>query len=272
MRVLLYLGLLLLGGCAATGTSQFVHSGAGVSNNPLAIADPRHKILLIYNHGSLSELRTDPCFPNQPYMPGGMPRVVRDLAGATIKGRKVVVYALCSRLHGVKKIFDTRNNLKIRYRVREIREAVRRFLALGMPSAQIFLVGHSAGGWASLMVESENPRLVNGVIAFSPAFAGVKATRNRQWWKFRKLLEEELKAARRIDALVFAFPGDPYNSPEELAFLASIPGVDFRALKGGGGLLPCYRGHRGAFKACFEAQQRQVLRQFIESRLPPAPE
>ncbi|HGG59023.1 MAG TPA: alpha/beta hydrolase [Gammaproteobacteria bacterium] len=256
--------LLLLGGCAATGTSQFVNRDAGLGNQPLSIPNPADKILLIYNHGSRSELRTDPCHPNQSYLPGGMPTVVRHLAGKTVNGKEIVVYALCSRLHGVKKLFDTRDNLKIRHRVREIRRAVARFRKLGVPPEQIFLVGHSAGGWASLMIEAETPDLVNGVIAFSPAFAGFKSTRNRQWWGFRKLLEQELKAADHIDALVFAFPGDPYNSPEELAFLGTIPGVDFRTPRSGGGVLSCYHGHRGAFKACFEKAQAKVLLQFIQ--------
>ncbi len=261
------LSLLLLHGCATLGNSQFVDAGPELHNQPLSVDNPQNKILLIYNHGSRPEGYADPCFPNNAFLPGGMPSVVHHLAGETIDGKTLVVYALCSQVGGLIKLRDTEENLKIRHRIAEIERAVDRFHRLGFAARQIFLVGHSAGGWASLMVAAEQPESVNAVIAFSPAFAGFRKTRNRQWWAFRRRLAEQLSASPYLDALVFAFPGDPYNTLEELAFLGRIPGVEYRPLTGSGELAHCYRGHRTAFRSCFERNERSVILDFIRQRL-----
>ena len=54
----------------------------------------------------------------------------------------------------------------------------------------IVLAGWSAGGWASLNLQSRFPDKVKGAIAFNPAFAGPKNEWSRQypqWGEFRKL-------------------------------------------------------------------------------------
>ncbi len=260
--------VLLVNGCSVVvKKSQFIKPSLDLSSHPLEIENPGNKILLIYNHGSTSEENADPCFPNSAFLAGGMPSVIRSLAGKKIAGKDVVVYAFCSRIEGLHKIEDTPYNLKIRYRMNEIISVVKRFTDLGVVAENIFLVGHSAGGWASLMIEASNPNSVNSVIAFSPAFSGVKSRRNQLWQQFRDDQERELISAKKIDALVYAFRRDAYNSLSDLSFFSKIPGVEHHPLSGKGGLLSCYRGHRAVFKSCFEVTQSATIVDFISRRL-----
>ena len=46
------------------------------------------------------------------------------------------------------------------------------FGELGVPRKQIFLAGFSCGGWASLLVMSQYPEKIAGIIAFMPACYG----------------------------------------------------------------------------------------------------
>lgn len=259
--------LLLMSGCSAVKKSQFIKPSLALNSHPLEIENPQNKILLIYNHGSTSEDTTDPCFPNSSFLAGGMPSVVRSLAGKKIAEKDVVVYAFCSRIKGLQKTEDTPYNLKIRYRINEIVSVVKRFTDLGVVADNIFLVGHSAGGWASLMIEASNPNLVNSVIAFSPAFSGVKSRRNQQWQQFRKDQERELQSAKKIDALIYAFRRDAYNSLDDLSFFSEISRVEYHPLSGKGDLHRCYRGHRAVFKSCFEATQSATIIDFIARQL-----
>ena len=111
-------------------------------------------------------------------------------------------------------------------------------------------MGHSAGAWASLLVAREGPGWFNAVVAFGPAFAGLRAT--------------------RIDALIFAFEGDPYEPPEDLAFLRRIPRVELVVLSGTR-IDDVSCGSRSAHlterKPCFHATQGARIRDYIERRL-----
>jgi hypothetical protein len=258
---------LLINGCSAVKKSQFIKPSLDLISHPLEIENPENKILLIYNHGSTSEENADPCFPNSTFLAGGMPSIIRSLVGKKIAGKDVVVYAFCSRIKGLQKSEDTPYNLKIRYRINEIISIVKRFTDLGIVANNIFLVGHSAGGWASLMIEASNPKSINAVIAFSPAFSGVKSRRNQQWQQFRDDQEKELKSAKKINALIYAFRRDAYNSLADLSFFSQISGVEYYPLSGDGSLLSCYRGHRAVFKSCFEATQSATIIDFISRRL-----
>ncbi len=79
-----------------------------------------------------------------------------------------------------------------------------------------------------------------------------------------------LSAATRIEALIFAFEGDPYEPREDLAFLRRIPGVEPVVLSGTriagvscGGRSP----HLTDRKPCFHATQGTRIRDYIERRL-----
>jgi len=107
-------------------------------------------------------------------------------------------------------------------RLREVETTLDELIALGVPPKNIFLAGHSAGGWTSLMAMRLFGEKFNAAIVFAPAFAGPRSEESRYpWWrrKARPRQIREMLEAPEIRALVFAYYGDPYEAPEELRFL-----------------------------------------------------
>ncbi len=269
IRLLLALAL-LLAGCAA-GQSQFV-PGEPSKDDAIRLAVPAETVVVIYNQGSEQEFIPDPCEPA-----GGdssewsVPSVLSNLSGTRVAGKVIAVYGYCtpSRV-GEYRHAERSGEPKVLKRAREIAVLADRFAALGVPRLQIFLAGHSAGVWASLLAARERPGSFNAVIGFGPAFAGRRATRPPGWEWLRGTQVLHLSAATRIDALVFAFEGDPYEPPEDLAFLRRIPGVEFVVLSGiqidgvsCGGRSP----HLTERKPCFQVTQGARIRDYIERRL-----
>jgi pimeloyl-ACP methyl ester carboxylesterase len=161
-------------------------------------------------------------------------------------------------------------DIKVMRRVRKIEEVVRTFLENGVPPKHIFLVGHSAGGWASLLVARRQQVPLNAVIAFAPAFAGRKAHRPEDWQAVHEQHVAFLSTADQLQALVFAFDKDTYNPPQDLVFLRAIPGVRFlhlseQAIAG----VQCQRpnGRRTVFQDCFMQTQLEIILSYIEVRV-----
>lgn len=273
------------GGSASSDLWQ-VPGGSGVwlspapalsGDGPLKLADPTTTAVLIYNHGSRSESQTDLC---NPLAEDGntTPSIVRALAGDTLAGRQLAVFVFCTGT----KIGSFRSNggggtPKLAGRREDIAQLVDAFRDAGQPPELLFLMGHSAGGFASLLVESASPEAQNAVIAFAPAFAGRRSDRSPAWQELRQTYVRELKRGGPADALVYAFQGDPYNRPEDLAFLAGIPGVTliqhFNLGRGDGVGCGFADPHRTVFLDCFVRAQEETLRRYLAGRLrakPPA--
>lgn len=269
IRLLLALALLVTG-CAA-GRSQFV-PGEPSKDDAIRLAAPAETVVLIYNHGSEQEFIPDPCEPAAGNASEwSVPSVLSDLSGSRIAGKVIAVYGYCtpSRV-GEYRHAERSGEPKVVKRARDIGLLADRFAALGVPRHQIFLAGHSAGAWASLLAARERPRSVNAVIAFGPAFAGRRATRPPGWEWLRGTQILYLSAATRIDALVFAFEGDPYEPPEDLGFLRAVPGVELAVLSGARiDGVPCGERspHLTERKPCFHATQGARIRDYIERRL-----
>ena len=267
----LLLALALLGAGCAAGRSQFV-PGEPSKEDAVRLAAPAETVVLIYNHGSGQEFIPDPCEPA-----GGdasewaVPSVLSNLSGTRVAGKVIAVYGYCtpSRV-GEYRHAERSGEPKVVKRAREIAMLADRFAALGVPRRQIFLAGHSAGAWASLLVARQGPGRFNALIAFGPAFAGRRETRPPGWEWLRGTQVLNLSAATRIDALIFAFEGDPYEPPEDVAFLRQIPGVELVVLSGTridgvscGGRSP----HLTDRKPCFHTTQGSRIRDYIERRL-----
>jgi pimeloyl-ACP methyl ester carboxylesterase len=140
----------------------------------------------------------------------------------------------------------------------------------GVPADHIFLVGQSAGGWASLLVARRQQVPINAVIAFAPAFAGQKAKRPDDMQTVQELHIAFLSAAERLNALVFAFDDDPYNTPEDLAVLRAIPGIRFIRLPAdviAGRRCERAKAHATAFRDCFAQTQMDVILTYIAERV-----
>jgi pimeloyl-ACP methyl ester carboxylesterase len=268
VRVLLYLVImaLFLAGCATQ--SQFIPGPPpGTPERSIAYPEPEKKVLIIYNHGSTREYRRDRCSPNG----STTPEVVRALSGKRVLGLDVVVYGYCTPAKtGSYGPRSGTGEPKIMRRVANIEDLVRSFQGSGVPAAHIFLVGHSAGGWASLLVARRGNVDVNGVIAFAPAFAGKKSGRKPGWQVLHDNQVRFLAEAQEINALVYAFDSDPFNSPRDLEFLRGIPGVRFVRLSGQEiEADPCgpFDGHHTPFRDCFTRTQEKVILAYIAERL-----
>jgi hypothetical protein len=262
----LVIATFFLGGCAVQ--SQFIPAPPpGTAERSVAYPQPDKKILLIYNHGSTQEYERDQCAPDGSTTPG----VVKDLSGKKVLGFDVVVYGFCTPAKTGN--YDQRSGAgepKIMKRVENIEDVVRGFQDSGVPAGHIFLAGHSAGGWASLLVARRHNVRINAVIAFAPAFAGKKSGREPGWQELHDDHVHFLAEAREMNALVYAFDSDAFNSPEDLAFLRDIPGVRFVHL--GAQEIDGIRcdspdGHQTVFRDCFAKTQEEAILEYLAERL-----
>jgi pimeloyl-ACP methyl ester carboxylesterase len=265
-RSLFLVIMLFLAGCA--GPSQFIsHAFPGKVPDGINLQDPDKRILLIFNHGSEQERSWDICRPTS----WTVPEVIQELSGQKVNGRDIVVYNFCSTSPGEYDAKTRSGEPKVLKRAQGIEAVVRAFEEEGVPPRQVFLVGHSAGGWASLLVARRHYVKFNAVIAFGPAFAGTRADRSPGWQALRQRLASMIAEADHINGLVYAYANDPYESAADLAFLGRIDGVHLIPIDarfdGAGGRCPGPYGHRTAFRSCFARSQEQIILGYIRSQL-----
>ena len=257
---------LAVAGCG--GGSAFVPAPPpGTPDGSIEIPAPMTSVVLIFNHGSTQEFEADGCRPQG----WTTPAVVAGLSDREVAGRRIVVYGYCTPAKvGAYRHQDRAGEPKVIKRTKDIEGLVRDFQAVGVPARHLFVIGHSAGGWASLLVLRRANVAVNAAIAFAPAFAGRRAGRAPGWQWLHDQQVGYLDGASRLDALVFAFDGDAFNRPRDLAFLAGITGVTFVPLSStviDG--VPCTgrSAHRTSFATCFAETQTQRILRFIRNRL-----
>ncbi len=227
-----------------SSSSRFIDGG------PATLADPKKAVVLIFNHGTRRPQYRHNCRPGR-----DVPSIVRSVA-APGKWR---IYYLCSRAidGGVTGSYTYK-------RAKEIEAAVDRFRARGVPAKRIFLLGHSAGGWSSLIAARQFHHKFNAVIAFAPAFAGPRyeTVKYPHWRNIERPRQVAyLKAAKRIDALVIAYPDDNFNRPQELRFLTMIAGTQLVTVP------MCARGHRTTYSSCLQQAMDKFIRDYIKKRL-----
>lgn len=215
--------------------------------------DAQRTVVLIFNHGTRR-----PQFRHVCNRERDIPAVVRSMARET----RWRVHYLCSTAtdEGVHGSYTYK-------RAREIERVVDAYRARGVPASHIFLVGHSAGGWSSLIAARRFGHKFNAVIAFAPAFAGPRhETAKYPWWRneLRPRQIRDILQAGRMHALVFAYPDDAFNRPRELAFLTRLQGVRLVAFD------RCAERHHGTtYSACFARAAAPTIVDYIRARLAP---
>ena len=142
------------------------------------VKSPKDKIIIIYNHGSsVNDVKSKDCFWIREL------RNWTQLAGQKINDKEIMVYIHCQgQLEG-----DLRAKLgkigmwmknwegpypgtsKMDRRVEGNLEVVKKFVNLGVPKKQIFISGHSCGGWATLRFTAKYMNEVGGGISLLPA-------------------------------------------------------------------------------------------------------
>ena len=212
--------------------------------------DKEKTIILIYTHGSGGR-KLQGC-KNKWFQ---IPPTVYQLDGIKIKDFTIKTYQLCSGARGWTQnendlfwdTYDANNqdiksvlNLKDKNGVllinkwnspmkrKVIKLKVDEFKELGFNN--IILSGHSAGGWDSLILKSNLPSEIDGVIAFHPArsgkFAKAKNPHNG-WINWRKYKISLIKVEKLENVLVFSHTKDKYENPRTSKFLSDSENVKF---------------------------------------------
>lgn len=212
--------------------------------------DPAEAVVLIFNHGTARPQRRHVC--NEGH---DVPAVVQEIADAN----RWTVYYLCSAATD-----ESEAGSYTYKRADEILAAVAAYRGRGVAAQHIFLLGHSAGGWSSLMAARKDHNGFNAIVAFAPAFAGPRHEAVQYpWWRGRLAPEQiaYLRQARRIEALIFSYSDDEFDRPIEHKPLESIPGVRILAFDA------CNRGHGTTYTDCFRAGARVEIEHYLKERL-----
>jgi len=257
--IILMLFIQFMSACSSMGANTRESINKQI-NSVAFSAPPDQQIVIIYNHGISAPQQQEPC-----YMPYNKPPPsLQQLAGSHL-----LVYSLCST--SVESPLPASAGKQVYLRKQEISHAIDAFLARGILPRNLFLAGHSNGGWTSLMMSRDTDKRFNGIIAFAPAFAGKrKEDKLFPWWRKKARPEqiEDMLGAPRMDALVFAYENDPYNRPQDLQFLA-----DHYPLQNGHGVklvsYSCNRfnAHQTYRNDCRLTETKQTILQFIQSQI-----
>ena len=209
------------------------------------ITDKQNSFIIIYNHGSIQDVRIDPCKakPSFGYIwDGAVVPAILKLHNIEINGLKAKIYRLCSGVKGMtaKNQKKYRNLLKANEQIEIVDEfknikrqniifqKIKKFQQLGFEN--IVLAGYSAGGWASLNLQSRYPNKIKGTIAFNPAFAGHKNEWQKkfpEWGAFRDQQINILNKAGSINAILFAHEKDIFEDIETLSFFKKFEDLKF---------------------------------------------
>lgn len=235
------------------------------TTQPLQLIDPRRAIFLILTHGSDQEFIPDVCHLDQLDTWQGTSRAIAAMDGMTLGGKTVFLDRFCTPS---KVGSDT--TLKVQLRKADLATRVAAYRRQGVPAAQIFLIGHSAGGWAELLLKAEQPGLFNAVVAIAPAFAGEEIGRDATWQKRRDKLLKQLATAADLSALILSFEGDSYEEPQDLAALALARNTVFRAItRSEQESASCHSvAHEILFDPCFAPTWGPEIVDYLNDRLP----
>ncbi|KAG1682756.1 hypothetical protein GQR58_010549 [Nymphon striatum] len=222
------------------------------------------QIVVIYNHGIKHPQQPEPC-----YMPYNKPPAsLRSLIN-----KNLMVYSLCST--SIESPAPTSAGKQVYLRKQEISHAIDAFLERGIQPKNLFLAGHSNGGWTSLMMMRDVNKRFNGVIAYAPAFAGKrKDSKLFPWWRStaRPNQINDMLGASEMDALVFAYDRDEYNRPQDLKFLTDRYPLVVNASVNQGVVLTSYdcgnlNAHQTFRNDCRLVDTKKRIQRFINNQI-----
>jgi dienelactone hydrolase len=249
------LALVLVSPLAHAGPSfVFPPSAATTGPDGIVLADAAHSIVIVYTAGSdsnvVAQCRTG----------AGVPPVLREIAGTAVAGSRIVVHGYCPDAIG-----DLGRGVSMsEARAPEIERVLKADMAQGVPPQNVFVAGHSMGGWAAVLVGLRREVPVAGVIAFAPA-NGVNRRPLREegnWWALRRELDA-LRQAPKLDALIYTFAGDDASEPADLEIVARIPGLTYREWTAGPGCEHVPPHFTVLAQPCFTAGEKQAILDFV---------
>ena len=222
---------------------------------PIRMSAPHDRIVIIYNHGTQRPQHVEDC---------GAPwnQVPRSLLA--LQSERLLIYYLCSRAS--ESYAKSSAGQYIYERLKEVEATLDELIALGVPPQNIFLAGHSAGGWTSLMAMKFVDRKFNAAIVFAPAFAGSRSEASTYPWWYQEARPKQIREmleAPNVRALIFAYHDDPFERPEDLGFLTerygkSVPMIAYEC--------DVPNRHLVHLNDCREAATTQAISRFIAER------
>ena len=278
-------------------------SGEWKLDKKFKVDNPKEKIILIYNHGSKENDK-----PSKNCQWKNNVRNFASLSGKKINKKEILVYNFCTDNPGGDdwKVFwkgkDVKYNgiPKLEKRVTANYELVEKFINIGVPKNQIFITGHSCGGWLTMMFLAKYPNKVAGGISTHHACYGqlsrqykVKKVGVEEALKkfekkkpvaayFRKTQIDAINKAKNLPVLIFTHPKDPFDGLLS-DWVENIPGTERIVISedykinnksckrigensGQRWEEPLKNGHWMAFGDCFRYYDSTILK-FIESKI-----
>lgn len=215
-----------------------------------SLVDPENATVIVYSHGTRRPSRKVNCRKKGYGVPDSIMALERD--------DSFYVFYLCSAATD-----DGDKGSYIFKRKKEIQGVLTELMELGVKPRNIFLAGHSAGAWSSLMSMDVVGSKFNAAIAFAPACCGPRSEKNKYPIWRKEIRPEHVKtmlAVPRIEALVFAYQRDKFNRPRDLQFLTdkfpkSVVLVDSDC-----------GGHSSHLNSCTKDQPAKRIREYIAER------
>jgi pimeloyl-ACP methyl ester carboxylesterase len=173
-------------------------------------SNPRDRKVIVYSHGTSRPQQREDCSKSYNRVP--------DTLTALDTLPNWDIFYLCS----VATDGGTPGSY-IYKRKAEILSVVDEIIAAGVPPQNIFLAGHSAGAWSSLMAMDAVDQKFNAAILFAPACCGPRSEESiYPVWRtrIRPRQVSEMTSFPEMNALIFAFSNDRFNRPQELGFLS----------------------------------------------------
>jgi len=213
------------------------------------ITDKKNTLIVVYNHGSQNDQTLDKC--NKKW--NKVPPIILNLHDKKINDLKIKILKFCSGVRGWSKNHQDKMDAryknkkqkeflniiktdgdKIKFQTQKqfvkqklINQKIEDLINLGFNN--IILVGHSAGGWASITLKSQFPKKIGAVIAINPAFSGKFS--NRKNWPFWAIIREygvsQIDITNLKNTMVYVHDKDEWETSESLSFL-NIDNVNFK--------------------------------------------
>lgn len=222
-------------------------NGKKVNSLSETIKTPENTIVLLFNHGTSNRTIKEPCRPKK------NPVAMKSLRHKEIKGNKVLTFHLCSKATGRKP-----ESLTI-IRAREIHNTVEAFKGVGVKTDNIFVLGQSRGGWASMYYSAYYGKKNGGVIVFSPSIC------SDTYDKCKKIINENIKffINEKIVGILYSHPKEKFDRTRQREFAKKLNTLDHRSdfCK----KLPRFRAHGAAFRPC-GMELVDGIQEFIKKR------
>lgn len=278
-------------------------SGEWELDTKFVVANPKNKIVLILNHGSA---RNDK--PSKNCQWKNNVRNFASLSGKKVNDKEILVYNFCTdnlggdnwKIFWKSKDIEYNGTPKLEKRLKANNDLIDKFIQIGVPKKQIFITGHSCGGWLTMMYFSKYPNKIAGGISTHHACYGKLSTKYKVKKvgveealkkfeqkkpvasSFRKSQIKDISGVKDLPVLIFTHPKDPFDGLLS-DWVENIPGVDRVVISedykinnkscnrigennGKRWTEPLSNGHHMSFGDCFQFYNSKIL-EFIESKI-----